>query len=99
MCPSATQDTDRRTMAAPAAHRVADIFQAASNYFAGMKGDYFVPVRASPGNLNTSLARSSVTRRTISFAFSASTPVSLDTYANCVGAANRVPEARTISAI
>ena len=33
------------------------------------------------------------------FAFSASMPVSLDRYANCVGAANRVPEASTISAI
>jgi hypothetical protein len=64
-----------------------------NNYFAGVKGDYSVPVPVSPGNLNTSLARSLVTRRTISFAFSASTPVSLETYANCVGAANRVPDA------
>src|SRR5208337_5212886 len=79
-----------------------NIFLAAIRYDGeddcGRSGDYSVAVRASPGNRNASPARTSVTRRTTSFAFSASTPASVDRYVNCVGPANRVPDASTISA-
>jgi len=58
-----------------------------------------VPVRVAPGNRNTSLACASLAWRAISFAVWASTPLSLDKYANCVGPANPVPDASTSSAI
>src|SRR6516164_4033657 len=47
-----------------------------------------VPVRLSAGNWNTSLGRSPLAQR---IAFWESTPLSLDRYANCVGAANSAP--------